>query len=89
MSAEVWVLDFEAADDDGSEFDGWRSVHASRDGATARLVDRLHAIGIDIGRTSPADLGGVVHADNGSYAGDVDICGVAVSYGVHRMPIEP
>ncbi|AYR01104.1 hypothetical protein SEA_LEMOND_39 [Mycobacterium phage LeMond] len=86
MSApvEVWVLDVEATGPEGGDYDGWQSVHASREGAIGRLVDKLVEYGL--GDVEPQ---GSATADNGSMAGDYAVNGVEVSYGVHRMPVEP
>lgn len=81
---EVWVLDVEAEGPEGGDYDGWQSVHASRESAIGRLVEKLVEYGL--GDVEPQ---GSATADNGSISGDYEVGGVSVSYGVHRMPVEP
>ena len=83
--SDVWVLDFDAEGPEASDFAGYRSVHASRDGAVNRLMEHMAGLGIDLshGQTLAAAT-----ADNGSYSADVVIEGVEISYGVHRVPVE-
>lgn len=95
---QVWVLDFEAKGPEPGDYVGYRSVHATREGATTRLRDQLVA---RPGEVDPADLDalGITKAadsclepiteDFGSFAGDFELDGVTISYGVHRMPVEP
>ncbi|AIW03024.1 hypothetical protein MURUCUTUMBU_37 [Mycobacterium phage Murucutumbu] len=84
---EVWVLDVSVEGPEAGDYDGWQSVHASRDGALGGLIDKLAEHGVDLG----ADVETVASAaaDNGSLAGDFAVGDLAVSYGVHLMPVEP
>ncbi|UVD40995.1 hypothetical protein [Mycobacterium phage Kashi_RDG1] len=84
---EVWVLDVTVEGPETGDYDGWQSVHASRDGALGKLIDKLAEHGVDLG----ADVETVASAaaDNGSLAGDFAVGELAVSYGVHLMPVEP
>ncbi|UTN93230.1 hypothetical protein SEA_SYRA333_39 [Mycobacterium phage Syra333] len=84
VGSEVWVLDVSCEGPEGGDYDGWQSVHAGRDGAIGRLVEKLVEYGL--GDVEPQ---GSATADNGSLAGDYEVDGKSVSYGVHRMPVEP
>ncbi|QFP94826.1 hypothetical protein SEA_MARSHAWN_40 [Mycobacterium phage Marshawn] len=84
--AEVWVLDVSIEGPEPGDYAGWQSVHASRAGALGRLAERLvESIEFD----GDVETLASVTADNGSMAADFDADGVSVSYGVHRMPVEP
>ncbi|ASR85338.1 hypothetical protein SEA_TIERRA_39 [Mycobacterium phage Tierra] len=84
LAADVWVLDVSCEGPEGGDYDGWQSVHAGRDGAIGRLVEKLVEYGL--GDVEPQ---GSAIAENGSMAGDYEVDGKSVSYGVHRMPVEP
>ncbi|ASR85239.1 hypothetical protein I5H06_gp65 [Mycobacterium phage SirPhilip] len=86
VGSEVWVLDLKIEGPEGGDFDGWQSVHASREGAFGALLDRLGEHGVSFG--DDVETLASAAADNGSMAGDFAIEDVAVSYGVHRMPVE-
>ncbi|QFG09421.1 hypothetical protein I5H08_gp066 [Mycobacterium phage Yuna] len=81
---EVWVVDVSAEGPEGGDYDGWQFVHASREGAVGRLVEKLVEYGL--GDVEPF---GSATADDGSMAGEYEADGRSVSYGVHRMPVEP
>lgn len=87
VGSEVWILDFSAEGPEPGDYDGWQSVHASREGASDKLIERF----IDAAVQPPGPLDVIsATADNGSYAGEFETDdGVSVSYGVHRMPVEP
>lgn len=84
---KVWVLDFSAEGPEPGDYTGYQSVHATRDGAGNRLLDYL----IELGLAYPGANGeamATAKADDGSYAADLEIAGVTISYGVHYMPVE-
>ncbi|ASR86870.1 hypothetical protein SEA_JARVI_37 [Mycobacterium phage Jarvi] len=84
---EVWVLDLTIEGPEGGDYDGWQSVHASREGALGFMLDKLGEHGVSLG--ADVDTIASAAADNGSLAGDFAIDELAVSYGVHLMPVEP
>ncbi|MFA4083705.1 hypothetical protein ONA92_18575 [Mycobacteroides salmoniphilum] len=81
------MLDLSIEGPEGGVYAGWQSVHASREGALGKLIDCLAEAGIDL----DGDIESLasVAADNGSLAGDFASGDRTVSYGIHRMPIEP
>ncbi|ASZ72665.1 hypothetical protein SEA_APOCALYPSE_38 [Mycobacterium phage Apocalypse] len=87
VGSEVWVLDLTIEGPEGGDYDGWQSVHASREGALGLMLDKLGEHGVSLG--ADVDTIASAAADNGSLAGDFAIDELAVSYGVHLMPVEP
>ncbi|ADL71383.1 hypothetical protein CRIMD_37 [Mycobacterium phage CrimD] len=87
VGSEVWVLDVSIEGPEAGDYDGWQSVHASREGALGALLDKLGEHGVGLG--ADVDTIASAAADNGSLAGDFAIDELAVSYGVHLMPVEP
>ncbi|UVD40894.1 hypothetical protein [Mycobacterium phage Kashi_VT1] len=87
VGSEVWVLDLTIEGPGEGDYEGWQSIHAGRDGALGRLIDKLGERGVDLG--ADVDTIASAAADNGSLAGDFAIDELAVSYGVHLMPVEP
>jgi hypothetical protein len=86
MPDEVWVLDFEATGPEGGDYTGHQSVHHTPEGADARLQEQLRDLGVDI---DSAEVIASARADNGSFTADLEVDGMEISYGVHRMPVEP
>ncbi|AEK07997.1 hypothetical protein ANAYA_38 [Mycobacterium phage Anaya] len=87
VGSEVWVLDLTIEGPEGGDYDGWQSVHASREGAFTVMLGKLVEHGVEFG--ADVETLASAAADNGSMAGDFAIDEVAVSYGVHLMPVEP
>jgi hypothetical protein len=82
-------MTFEATGPDGGDYDGWTSVHASRDGAVLRVFDKIAELGADP-RGDDVAVIAANDADNGSTSADLETAnGWKISYGVHVMPVEP
>lgn len=84
---DVWVLEFEATGPQGGDYDGWTSVHKSKDGALLKLFDRIADLGIDP-RSPDVQVVAGADADNGSTTGDLEANGWQISYGVNRFPVQ-
>lgn len=85
--SEVWVVDFSVSGPEHGDYDGWQSVHASRQGAINRLYERF--IDVVVWAPGPFTVIGA-QCENGGFANDFDTGdGIEVSYAVHRMPVEP
>jgi hypothetical protein len=86
VTGRVWLVDFDAYGPEPGDYVGRRSVHATVDGAAARLAEYLDLVGV----TESADvLAHVANAEGDSFSADLETDdGVKVSYGCHSMPVE-
>lgn len=84
MTDEVWLVEIDAEGPEGGDYDGWRFVHASREGGMRRLAEQLKERH-DIGEVVPDAI-----ADNGSMTGTTFTSdGWTVEWGLQWAPVEP
>ncbi|ARQ95478.1 hypothetical protein I5G81_gp39 [Mycobacterium phage Shandong1] len=48
VGSEVWILDMSITGPGKDDWWAWRSTHATKQGAEATLLDRLHDQGVDM-----------------------------------------
>lgn len=87
VGAEVWVLDLTIVGPESGDYDGGRSLHASREGAFAKLLGKVAKYGVDFG--DDVETLASVASENGSMCGDFAIDELTVSYGVQSTTVEP
>lgn len=86
----VWLFTFDAEGPDGGDYDGLRSVHATKDGALLALFDMIHGLGVDPRDTSATVITSNVEREDGSVFADLETSnGWTVSYGVAREEVKP
>lgn len=52
---KVWVVEVEWYGPEGGDYAGWTSVHRSRHGADARLIQRAAEYGLDLAAIDSGD----------------------------------
>lgn len=84
---KVWTLTFDAEGPEGGDYDGLRSVHATKELALLRLFDKVAELGVDP-RSPEVQVIASADSEDGSTAGDLEANGWKISYGVHLSPVE-
>lgn len=80
---EVWLVEIDANGPVGGDYDGWRFVHASREGGLRRLAEMLkEQYGID-------EVIPNATADNGSITGVSEGDAWTVQWSLQWTPVEP
>ncbi|ASR84789.1 hypothetical protein SEA_HURRICANE_40 [Mycobacterium phage Hurricane] len=90
VGSEVWILDLWISGPEPGDYWGWRSTHATKQGAEATLLDRLHDQQVDM--SEDVDEIGKTEREDGSVAADFVVYGdqvVKVGYGVQRDEVAP
>ncbi|APD18203.1 hypothetical protein SEA_HAMMY_37 [Mycobacterium phage Hammy] len=90
VGAEVWILDLSISGPQPGDWWGWRSTHATKQGAEATLLDRLHDQQVDM--SEDVDQIANTTQDDGSIAADFVVYGDQVrkvGYGVQRDVVAP
>lgn len=90
VGAEVWILDLSISGPQPGDWWGWRSTHATKQGAEATLLDRLHDQQVDM--SEDVDQIAKREQDDGSIAADFVVYGDLVrkvGYGVQRDVVAP
>ena len=85
----VWVLDFNAENEDTGDYMGWRTVHATKESAVQLMFARFDELGVDY--DSPAlEVTASSEADDGSECKDFTASQWGwerISYGVQRTEV--
>ncbi len=82
MTTEVWVLTIDAIHN--GDYNGYISVHRTRDNALDRLWRHIERLGLL--NQLQADWNAV--SDDGCTAADIDTGDGTISYGISRHPVE-
>ncbi|QFG11459.1 hypothetical protein I5G87_gp35 [Mycobacterium phage Ekdilam] len=90
VGSEVWILDVSISGPEPGDWWGWRSTHATKQGAESTLLDRLHDQQVDMSE----DLDEIAKNEqpDGSIAADFVVYGerpCKVGYGVQRDVVAP
>jgi hypothetical protein len=94
MTDHVWIFTADAEGPEGGDYDGARTVHATRKSAELALFDFIHGLGVDP-RDATATLADVQtykddHGDVWQVCGTVDtVTGWKAHYGIHRTEVQP